>query len=680
MMKFSLFGNLFTDLFVIHRFTRLFDSEDNYNEHFDQEQNELLANLKQHGLKQYINQTIDCIPNDDIESESTTQLQCIQILDKIIHQYGQLFTQITSYNQPPKDSSQTHSNYNYYYSKFFNQSQLVHYTFQFLGSIKLLSICSLVDSIWLINAYHPRNFDGHVVIENEKTWQISNARTWQRMYHASNLTVVGKNRYNDNVTTSTFPTTKWVNGLNSINLSAIKMLLFMSYRNHDAIFGKCINTIFESLPSNRYLNSSRNNEMSEMDVMKNHTKALFWNLSGDNHDVTSTSENEFTQINPSNIECIMLIDTYNCRQFDLIIPNSCNKLCISGGCRIDVSKSCMDGIRSLQLISDCSINNNKQDLEKLAQKCINIQCFQMYVYTKCNNIKQIPQLICWTVLKRYIQHNNAYVVLEIGKAAGALPQQILTYVRTNDLYCNEINFRHLESSVWMSLLNKLDNLSIIQSRLQVLTISFPLNQNIEPQWKVIATALLRLPKLQVVQLKWDTLASDSFNNLLDLLQLIISNREQMVNDPSGLSIVSNQNINLNTGPIMFMLDFGVIRTQLVETKQKNIKEYKYWNIFSKLIYTIFIKLQIPIKIKLRLAPLEPILNTNSTLNLLFNKLRKEYVYECQFDGHDQLYDTLPHVKALFENTQTDCKVVIANVALKKDKLSYYKQSCWDGVW
>ena len=351
-------------------------------------------------------------------------------------------------------------------------------------------------------------------------------------------------------------------------------------------------------------------------------------------------------------------------------------------CHVNLNKSCLDGIRSVQLYHDFSINNSNKDVTIFAQKCINIKHFEMHFTKSSNDIKQIKHLVMWVALKLRIQCNNVYVTLALSDGVGVnitqpFLQQVLKFINVNQLECNEINFRSIKPQIWIPLLNNLENLKIIESRLQALNLEFQLSndQPVKEEWNTVTVALSRLPKLQIMNLNGNH-HSHGFSNLLRLLQMMIDWKQ-----------LANSIDNTNTNKIMFILDFRNICVN-GEGHKTNFKDHL--STFVTLLYTLIIKGQTAINIHLQLQTESNGASNlwkncwENTLKQLFHKLKKDYI-SADYKFRSQLYDTytLPYVQATFADQQDFNKKIhkaqinIATAALKQDELSHYKKSFWD---
>ena len=141
----------FVKLFIANRFSKCNISSK--LKHFDGEEQKLLNSLRKQGLKNYLQNDgdLNCI-YDQTSENNRKQKDCImkthniiitETVSKIMCHCPKLYQSITSYTK-----NQT------YYDKVFNINQLPIYIFQYLNTINSLINCSMVDSIWLIYAFH----------------------------------------------------------------------------------------------------------------------------------------------------------------------------------------------------------------------------------------------------------------------------------------------------------------------------------------------------------------------------------------------------------------------------------------------------------------------------------------------------------------------------------------------
>lgn len=136
----------FGKLFIVHRFAK--NDILSKLKHFDNDERTLLNSLSKKGLKNYLENDCNLTHTADNQEQKDTIMQTRNLiitntLSKIMCHYPERYELITSYK-----TNQT------YYHRLFNINQLVIYIFQFFNDVQSLVNCSMVDSIWLINAFH----------------------------------------------------------------------------------------------------------------------------------------------------------------------------------------------------------------------------------------------------------------------------------------------------------------------------------------------------------------------------------------------------------------------------------------------------------------------------------------------------------------------------------------------
>ena len=431
-MTFSIFGNLFTDLFFIHRFCQHVTGD--YTSYFNKKQNELLKQLKQDGLKKYSQKYVDCSnaaitsrnSNDHDQKKDTSHEQhqtlTIQILDIITTQYPKLYRTITSYNTDYINDN--NCNKKYYYNKFFDNSYLVLHTFKYIGDLACLNKCCLVDSVWLMYAFHPSclhtfSFD---TLRNahKRLLKLPNVRSWQR-FHLVRQLILLNNCDGENMSA----TNSWLNGFKSINLKCVKHVIIFIRLNGGA-FDQCLSSLLNTFNrvgqiTNNY-NNYNNDDNSGIFSSSTCAQRQLWL---DSHSEIPQSRllipTDEMEIDLSLFDEINLHHTCTITNSHMIISHNCEKLRLRDNNSIYVQKSCLNRLKVLSLW-DCKFPKHSEN----EIKDLSFQCENVIQFTICNPNKQT--ILWWISMNQYLCKNKACVALILN---GKFNQQTMSTLKTS---------------------------------------------------------------------------------------------------------------------------------------------------------------------------------------------------------------------------------------------------------
>ena len=169
--------NTFTQVFVIHRFLtkESVTIVHSFLSLLDESEKESINKLQQHGIKNYMSQHFNQLTDTQIINDA---------FNHIISSFAIQYHAIISYDKRSYYTQENTTSF-YYYRLLFKQNNLIHDIFQYLGhcGIKSLINCSLVDSIWLLNAFDPKcmeymRYHMEKLIENN-VYNVN--RIWQRL-------------------------------------------------------------------------------------------------------------------------------------------------------------------------------------------------------------------------------------------------------------------------------------------------------------------------------------------------------------------------------------------------------------------------------------------------------------------------------------------------------------------
>ena len=344
-MKSLFFQNLFSDLFIIHRFVQHFNIIKNDQQHFTNIEANFLENLQSNCLKDYIQQHIQT-DNDHIYHQQMAN----EILTIITTKYPQ------KYNQSISNRLGSNSTNQYFYHKLFNQRDLVINIFKYVPlcrcevghHIKQLASCSLVNSVWLINAFNPRCIESYCIsTSNSILSKMSNPRQWHRYSCVEKLEL-------DSYGVHSKTSKNIQKGIKIVDFKQIKTRsLGWCYDTNDDIqglhsFGECLHAVIDKINQQAENDESYNNNTQ---LHKSYNKSITIYSIIDHSIALTNSKHDSNwpaHLNLSNFNSIKL--SYGTgRIVNLILSKNCKHLKIGGNFSINVSKSCLHKVEYLKL-------------------------------------------------------------------------------------------------------------------------------------------------------------------------------------------------------------------------------------------------------------------------------------------------------------------------------------------
>ena len=237
-------GNTFTQAFVI---TKLLQNESNATSLLfllDEDEKDVITKQQHHGIKHFMSKHF----NQDNDTNIINN-----VFNRIILTFPQQYHSIISYDHRSYYRDSFH-----YYKLLFKQSDLIHYIFQYLdrnGPESLIN-CSLVDSIWLLNAFSPKCFD--LMSYNIGCLTKNNShkciRIWERFVNIKwlNMKLYWRDHYF--MSGHRFETSSVINGLKSINIEKLKKLSVETFASYTKLNRQLIKIFCSRLQHNTISN------------------------------------------------------------------------------------------------------------------------------------------------------------------------------------------------------------------------------------------------------------------------------------------------------------------------------------------------------------------------------------------------------------------------------------------
>ena len=378
----------FAQLFIANRFSKREISSPKLK-HFDDAQRKLLNSLSTQGLKQYVQNDCDLTfdpaagicknqeeKHDSIKLRNTT---ITRTLSKMMHHYPTICKSITSYTEP------NHT----YYHKAFNIHELVIYIFQYLNDIKSLVNCSMVDSIWLINAFHPHctkywelNVDKMNTALNTNFSQYYCLRQWLRFQNASSLWIMRYKPLSQNS----------VDNLKLIDLDNMNDIKIFLSKSTGLKLAQQVVTVLSAKMCQKKSSSPLSRLWVSIQLNMNNDKILNF----------LTSEQDAPIVDVSRYKNVALGGTS--RLFSSIIGSCCQELEIHEKVDINTKQSDFKSVKSLKFCT-----KSKSTLKQFLRD--RILCPQINDLTFC--FFDYNVLLFWKNHEKYLSMNNGKVSLEI---------------------------------------------------------------------------------------------------------------------------------------------------------------------------------------------------------------------------------------------------------------------------
>ena len=379
----------FAKLFIANRFSKCDISSK--LKYFDNEERKLLNSLNKQGLKEYMQNDCDLKLNhatDNNEEQKnnvikTHNLIITKTLSKIMCHYPKLYQSLTSYNTK---NDQT------YYHKVFNINELVIYIFQYFNDIESIINCSMIDSIWLINAFHS-NCTKYFKLVGWEMNKLSHGneyycmRQWLRFERVSAL-IMGMGFVSNSQHAAL--NVKWINFENMNQI----FLLQRSSKENVEVLEQLLKLLCCKINGSCHVKQSLN----KIDMLITNSNE-FNTFIQSNHEDTANST-----LNASRYTSIKLCGTKPF--FQIIVGPCCQKLTMDENAEIDIKQSNFSGVEKLHLGRDSSCTLLLQQFLKNEIYLTKINDLRFDIFDK-------DALSFWQKHQKYLQNNSGKISFHI---------------------------------------------------------------------------------------------------------------------------------------------------------------------------------------------------------------------------------------------------------------------------
>ena len=432
----------FIKLFIAAKFVAM-KSTSSWNG-FVSEELTFLLSISHLGLKKYVNQEWN---ETNTTAYGEKHILIDDIVNKIATNYPKSFETLSSYktctaekidNNQQNNTLIKNTNINgkssNYYKSLLNQTHLVVNIFQYLDILSINN-CSLVDSIWLMRAFHPKSarfldFRGDLV---HRLRNVNRIRTWQRFCAISKITVHDADIID---TPNKDCSNTFLNGLTMIHFGKAREInIWITHNdntyNKQNLSSKAISSLRNELINVLCQKINHNGNVSKENV--NYDSKMLNKLS---FKCTNSTEQNAFDVNLQRLDTTMYqqVELMNSGDYvNVVISKNCEMLSIDGDCAINTSISDVSGVKSLTVFNASGLIIHKLNENKLYCPKIN----RLIIHDLTHDVIRY-----WSQHAQYLTDNNGKVSLSMAMGYNSeLVEYRVDLVNRDRLLAHEVTLK-----------------------------------------------------------------------------------------------------------------------------------------------------------------------------------------------------------------------------------------------